>query len=62
MPITSTPPLPRAPEVVRYAELDVFGGSISSNGHHRPRLVEELSLLLLTKDIVLLGPDDLAWC
>lgn len=47
------------PEVGFHGELDPFGGGISAHRHDLPRLVRELLLFLLVKDVVLLSPGNL---
>lgn len=46
-------------EIGRYGELDPFGGGISSDRAELPRLVRELKLYLLVKDVVVLAPNEL---
>lgn len=50
---------PAAPQVGFYGELDPFAGGISSHLGDLPRLLRELTVLLLVKDIVILSPGNL---
>jgi hypothetical protein len=57
--VSSVTRSPALPEVGFYGELDPFGGGISSNLADLPRLVRELSIFLLVKDIVNISPGNL---
>lgn len=54
-----SPIAPSAPEVGFYGELDPFAGGISSSLVDLPRLLRELTVFLMVKDIVILSPGNL---